>query len=103
MAELDWLKGKIAASEAQLDEWIQSSPHAGGFQPAVYAAIRARLKTAQQQESIDDLEAVLRGLSRHIVDSGPLTGAFLPALEEAQLALAKRREHLAKAIKAKKT
>ena len=66
-----------------------------GEAPRFKVNCRGALLRSAQATTIDELEQTLGLVTRMIVDSGPLSGEFLPSLSAVTQALEKRRRHLA--------
>ncbi len=92
-ATLESLRRCLQSAIDELEAWNRATPlgEAPDFQPAC----RTVLLRAANATSVEDMEVELGSLTRMIVESGPLSGDFLPSLRTATDALEKRRRHRA--------
>ena len=66
----------------ELRDWTEQHPEARGTPDEVYARIRRLLWDARRIETSNELEARVRAIEDFIAREGPVSDAFLPALEE---------------------
>lgn len=69
----------IDAALVELSEWRSHSRNAARFPDGLYAAIRTELEALRELPFGKELAVGARRLSRRVVDSGPLSGEFLPS------------------------
>jgi hypothetical protein len=90
---LDVLLRGVRAAIDELEVWNRVTPF--GEAPGFKVGCREALLRSARATTIDELEQSLGMVTRMIVDSGPLSGDFLPSLRAVTQALEKRRRHLA--------
>ena len=86
---LEVLLRGVRAAIHELDAWSKVTPF--GEAPGFKAACREVLLQSERATTLDELERSLGIVSRMMVDSGPLSGDFLPSLCPVTQALEKRR------------
>jgi hypothetical protein len=84
-ATLESLRSCVQSAISELEAWNRATPL--GDAPDFKPTCRTILLRAARAISLEDMEGELRALTRLIIDSGPLSGDFLPSLRAATDAL----------------
>jgi hypothetical protein len=86
---LDKLHDFFKAAVVELDQWDGAAPL--GCAPEFASACRVLLLHGAVAATLDEIDAHLAAVERLIVESGPLTSAFLPSFDKARAALPRKR------------
>jgi hypothetical protein len=81
-----------ALRELAVWSWHSRAPDPDPTPPDFYAGLREQLIRARTATTIQQLDAAVQAIVRGIVDSGPLTGDFVPSLHALADALQRRRD-----------
>lgn len=85
----DALREHIEAAESELADWLKAHREET---PEFFAALEGHLLAARSARSLDELDLRVKAIVRAIVDSGPISGGFLPSLHALADALDRRRQ-----------
>jgi hypothetical protein len=91
-ASIESLRECLDAALQELSVWKIRAPDPDPTPPDFYAGLREQLMGARRATTIQQLDAAVQAIVHGIVDSGPLTGDFLPSLHTLADALQRRRD-----------